>query len=336
MTAEFGELQNGLAAERSKPVAAQAAFKEGRTGTGLMSLSRMILRPIHHGFDYVLVRMLMAAFGAMDVETAGRRGARLMGTLGPRLSAHKKALKNLAKAFPDMAPDRQEQVMADVWDGIGRTIAEYAHLGRFDFFSPDARVEIVGMEIVERIIAQGRGGLFLSGHFANWELMPRAMVAAGLPCATLVRPVNNRLVQGYLHRIRQTHVCPDLIYKQSAVPQLVRALRAKKFVAMLVDQRMDEGIIAPFFGHDALTNHAPALLALKFGCPLIPAWIERTGPARYALHVYEPLDIPSSGDIQADVLNITTQMNRFLEERIRACPEQWMWLHRRWAGRKRT
>ncbi|MGF1456352.1 MAG: lysophospholipid acyltransferase family protein [Alphaproteobacteria bacterium] len=299
-------------------------------------LVRTVTRAIGHGIDYALVRLTMAAFGMMSPEAAGARSARLMGAIGPRLSVHRKALRNLARAFPDRSEAERQRIMAGVWDSVGRTYGEYAHLGRFDFFGPNPRVEIIGMDTVERLIALNKGGLFLSGHFANWELMPRAMVAAGLPCATIVRPVNNALVQDYLDGIRRAHVCPDMIYKRSAMPRLVRALRAGKFVAMLVDQRMDEGISVPFFGQQALTNHAPALLALKLGCPLIPAWIERTGPARYALHVFEPLEIVPSGDVQADVLDITTRMNAFLEDRIRARPEQWMWLHNRWAGRKKV
>ncbi len=114
------------------------------------------------------------------------------------------------------------------------------------------------------------------------------------------------------------------------MPRLVRTLRKGKFIAMLVDQRMMEGLAVPFLGRPAMTNHAPALLALKFDCPLIPAWIERTGRARYVLHVEEPIALPRTGDLQQDVAALTSAVNGFLETRIKARPEEWMWLHNRW------
>ncbi len=300
-----------------------------RQKTGV-SLLDPLPRGIRYRIEYAIMRTLLGVFGFMKPEQAGAAGARLAKMVGSRTKLNERARENLATNLPDLPPETRDAILSGVWDSVGRTIGEYAHLHRFDFFTPDARVEIIGMDTVRDVMEMDRGGIFFSGHFANWELMPRAMVAAGLPCATVVRPVNNPHVEVYLDKLRRREVCPELIDKRSGAKRIFQVLRQKKFIAMLVDQKMTSGEPVDFFGQEAMTTTAPARLALKLGCPLIPAWIERTAPGRYALHVFKPLEIPNTGDAQADILAVTQDINHFLEERIREKPEEWMWLHNRW------
>ena len=110
----------------------------------------------------------------------------------------------------------------------------------------------------------------------------------------------------------------------------IEVLRTGRVLGLLFDQKMSDGISAPFFGVEAMTSAAPAQLALKFRCPLVPVRIERIGPARFRLSSFAALDLPDSGDRQADIAQVTRELNRVLEGWIRDTPEEWLWLHRRW------
>ncbi len=294
---------------------------------------RRAQRKLRYRFEAGLFHGFIGLMRLLGLERAQAFGGWLTRTIGPRLGNSKRARRNLKRAMPELSDSETETVIRCVWDSVGRTAGEYAHLGQFDFFNPQARVEIIGMDTVEKIIAMDKGGIFFSGHFANWELMPKALIAAGMPSTTVVRPVNNPHINDWLDKARLTHCSPTLISKNDQGARgIVQALRAKKYIAMLIDQKIKEGIPVPFFGQPAMTTPAPARLALKFGCPLIPAWIERVGAARYRLHVYEPIAIPETGDMLSDIVEITRRMNAFLEERIRERPDQWLWLHNRWGG----
>lgn len=309
----------------------QQGPRPGKPKTRLQAFKRAIrYRKNIRRIEYGIFRLVIGGLGLLGLERASNFGGWLLRTIGPRLGNSNRARRALRKAFPEKTEAEIETIVRGVWDSVGRTAAEYAHLKEFHTFRDDSRVEIEGIEIVEEIERRGKGGIYFSGHFANWELMPIAMMHRGQKGATVYRPINNTHINDWMVALRGT-ICPTQISKNNnGARDLMRRLREKYFVAMLTDQKIQEGIPVPFFGRDALTTPTPARLALKFDCPLIPAWIERVGPARYKLHVYPPLEVEPSGDLRTDIYALMVKMNAFLEERIRERPEQWLWLHNRW------
>lgn len=238
---------------------------------------------------------------------------------------------NLRAAFPERSAAEIESILREACDNLGRTVAEYAHLDKFDFGGPDARVEVVDIEHVAAARARGKGVICFSGHFANWELMAfggaRIFAAEG----EVYRPVNNPHVNKWLVAQRQTNGPVDQVPKgPGGTRRLFTLLRRGQIVCLLVDQKTNEGVAVPYFGHDAMTTPAPAAMALRLDCALVPASIERKQGSRFRCRVYPALEFAPSGDYDRDVVDLTALLTRKIEEIVRERPSQWLWIHRRW------
>jgi KDO2-lipid IV(A) lauroyltransferase len=176
--------------------------------------------------------------------------------------------------------------------------------------------------------------MFLSGHFANWEMMPILAAQLGYEGATVVRPPNNPLVARYIEHQRGLAGPKAQIAKHSAVRHMLAILKDGKALYMLVDQKNDEGVAAPFFGRDAMTTPAPAALALRLGARLLFASNRRAKGARFAITVGPELEFTPSGDEAADIQSLTEAITARIEEMVRENPGQWLWIHRRWPTEK--
>ena len=287
-------------------------------------------RAIAHWFQALGVRLALALFGALPLDRASALGGWLGRCVGPLLPARRFARRNLARAFPGMSDGEIAAVVRGMWDNLGRVAAEYAHLGEIEVYADDGRVEVVGSEYVDLLRNDGAGGIFFSAHLGNWEIASLVVTQNGVPLTHIYRAANNPLVEPLLRAARAPVGGVHYPKGAAGARKLVAALKRGEHVGMLIDQKFNDGIAAPFFGRDAMTAPALAQLALKFGCPVVPARVERLGGARFRLTVYPPLEIPNSGDRQADVAETMRRVNALFEDWIRARPEQWLWLHRRW------
>jgi KDO2-lipid IV(A) lauroyltransferase len=269
-------------------------------------------------------------FEFLPLDWASGLGGFLARKIGPRLGLNKRARKNLSRAMPELSPDAIERIIAGMWDNLGRLVAEYPHLGAFRVYDGDGRVEIVGAENIRAQAAGGKGAIFFSGHFGNWEVAPLAVTQAGLGAVEIYRPANNPLVDKLLNRARSV-IGTELVPKGTvAARRAIAALQEGRHIAMLVDQKMNDGIAVPFFGRDAMTAPALARLALRYDCAVIPVRVERVEGARLRITVEAPLALPRSGDNETDTLALMTSVNGVIERWVRERPEHWFWLHRRW------
>lgn len=224
-----------------------------------------------------------------------------------------------------------QATVLEMWDNLGRTIAEYAHHDKMTAKGPDARIEIVNLHILEREAAKGKGIEFVSGHFANWEIMLHAARQYGYEGGLVYRPVNNPYIDRYIMRQRTTYGPSEAISKGvQGTRRIFTLLKKGKSILILVDQKTNEGLAVPFFGRDAMTTPVPAAVALKLGAAMLPVTNERMGGARFRITIHEPLTVEPSGDHDRDVLALTTKLNAALEAVIRKRPSQWLWIHRRW------
>lgn len=295
----------------------------------------MRARTVRYALEGVAAKLGFMLFGALPLDLASALGGGLMRRIGPHLPVSDTARRNLARAFPDYSADRIEQTVRAMWDNIGRTAAEIPHLEAFHCYRPDGRIEVRGIEHIDRARDDGVAGIFFSGHFANFELLGLSLTQRGIDLVNTYRAANNPYVDRLVMRVRRRARGRHAAKGTHAGREIVRALRAGEHVAMLIDQKQNEGIAVPFFGHDAMTGPAVARLALKFGCPLIPADIERLEGARFRLTIHAPVELEPSGDSDADALAIMTRLNAMLEGWVRRRPEQWFWVHRRWPDRPR-
>ncbi|MCM0020611.1 MAG: lauroyl acyltransferase, partial [Tagaea sp.] len=232
---------------------------------------------------------------------------------------------------PELGADGIERVVREMWDNLGRTAAEYPHLTRLTVFVPDADIEVAGAEHVDAAKAAGKPIIFFAAHLANWELAGLAAARHGTPVHLIYREANNRHVET-LFREGRGAFAAGLIPKGASGARLaMQALKQGKHLGMLLDQKMNDGIAVPFFGAAAMTAPALAALALRFDCAVLPVRVERLGAApKFRVTVEAPMDIPRTGDRNADTVTLMTAVNARMETWIRARPGQWLWLHRRW------
>ncbi|MFL6688608.1 MAG: lysophospholipid acyltransferase family protein [Alphaproteobacteria bacterium] len=273
----------------------------------------------------------MGLFRILGVDAASALGGLFGRQILYRTSISNRARSNLCSAYPEKSEGEIEKIAVEMWDNLGRTIAEYAHLDKFNFRGADARIEVANLDTAIRIIEQGKGILFVSGHFANWEIMPIAATEYGLEGALVYRPLNNPYVDRWMVKQRGKKGPKEHLGKGAqGTKRIFTLLRACKSIFLLVDQKTSEGVPAPFFGRVAMTTPAPAALALKLGSVILPVTNERLDGARFRMTVHEPIAIEPTGDHDRDVLALTAKINGVIERAVRYRPSQWLWIHRRW------
>jgi KDO2-lipid IV(A) lauroyltransferase len=287
---------------------------------------------LRYGAEAAAFFSAIGLFRLLGVDAASAAGGFIGRNIFYRIRGiMNRARTNLRAAFPDKTESERETIIREMCDNLGRTVAEYAHLDKFSLTGPNPRIEVAGLEHAQQAQKLGKGVLFFSGHFANWELMPFAAYQVGFECGEVYRPQNNPIVDRWLVKQRATNGTPDQIAKgPQGTRRIFTLLRRGKAILLLADQKTNEGIAAPFFGHEAMTTPAPAMLAIKLGSVLLPASNERLGGARFRMTVHPPVDFIPSGDDKQDVHTLTCLINDALEKCVRHKPSQWLWIHRRW------
>jgi KDO2-lipid IV(A) lauroyltransferase len=242
-----------------------------------------------------------------------------------------RARENLRAAFPEKTEAEREAIVLAMCDNLGRTVAEYGHLQKFSVDGDNPRLDIVNGEVARAAVAAGKGVMFFSGHFANWEMMPFAAAQYGFEGGEVYRPQNNPYIDRWLVAQRAKNGPKDQIAKGvQGTKRIFTLLRRGKSIFLLADQKTNEGIAAPFFGRDAMTTPAPAMLVLKLGAVLLPASNERLKGSRFRMTVHPPVEFTPTGDSDRDVYLLTCAINDMIEKCVRANPSQWLWIHRRW------
>jgi KDO2-lipid IV(A) lauroyltransferase len=277
-----------------------------------------------HKIEAAAMSAAFSLFRALPLDAASRFGGFLARVIGCFMKANKTAEKNLKMVFPEKTAAERKEILRGMWDNLGRTAAELAHLGSSEILP---RITIIG---AENLPERGKPAFMFSGHIGNWELLACAAQAHGRPITAVYREANNKLADAIIAKIRAAR-CFNLIPKgrQGAV-KIARAIKNNEAIAMLVDQKMNDGILLPFFGRGAMTAPAIAELALRYGAPIIPARVVRRNGANFEVFVYPPLPYQKTGDSAKDAEILMTKVNQILEGWIREHPEQWFWVHKRW------
>ncbi len=266
---------------------------------------------------------------SLPVDVASWVGAALFRTLGPLSGAHRTARRNLCLAFPERSPGERDIILTEQWESFGRYVAEFPVLDRLTQAS--GRVEVVDGERLSRIAAARRPVIFISGHFANFEIMAAVIVGAGIDCDVTYRAANNPYVDARIKQSRFDYGIRMFAPKGGeGARALLAAMAQGRSVAMLNDQKYDGGVAGHFFGKPVFTNPAAVRLALKFGCDIQPMSIERLKGARFRCIVHEAIRPQTTGNRAHDLTAGVAAINAFIEDRVRRRPGEWWWLHKRW------
>lgn len=253
----------------------------------------------------------------------------LMKAIAPLFSQNKTVLRNLKLAFPDKSDEEIERIAKASWESVGRTAGELPHLPKIDPYNGD-RVVVEGTEHLDALETTDQGAVFVSGHFANWEVMAAAICNRPVDCLITYRALNNPFIDRKLNQVRHDYGIGVLTPKGLGTREIMRALSDHRCVALMNDQKFNQGLAVEFFGHKAMTAPGPSRLALKYKVPIALVTTRRTGPARFKVTVHPPFLPEQTGDTEDDVRKCVERITKIIEAEVRENPSQWFWQHRRW------
>lgn len=282
-----------------------------------------------------LVRALFGVLRWLGPERSSDLGGWLLRSVSPLIPVNRVALANIRAAFPEKDEAEIRRIARGAWDNLGRTAAEYAHLGTlfdWDDRNPDApsRVEVSGIDHFIALRDDARPGLIFSTHLANWELPAICAQVYGLDTTAVFRAPNDPAIASVVHEIRSGAMGGLAAAKQGAAFAMQNVLERGGHLGMLIDQHFTRGVVVPFMGRPALTNPIMGKFARRFECPVHGVRVIRLPGHRFRLELTPPLDLPRDAGGEIDVAGAMAMMTAVVEGWVREHPEQWLWMHRRW------
>ena len=284
------------------------------------------MKKIVYFIEFILIKILFIFFKIIGYKYSSNLGFLIGKIIGPIFRSKKLIIKNLQKANLQKQ-NNLEKIASDVLGNYGRIFAEYVHLKNFRNDKLEKYISIEGLEHLNNLKKTKKRAVFISGHFNNFELMAMQIEKAGIELATIYRPLNNFLLNKTMEQIRTENICKNQIKKgRAGSREIIKNLIKGKSIAIMIDQRVREGIKIDFFNNQATTTTIPAQLIKKYNCELVPVYIERRKNNYFKMFVSKPIKI----DKNKSVLEITKYLNNLLERMILRNIDQWIWTHNRW------
>jgi len=283
------------------------------------------MNKVKYFFQFILIITIFTFFKILGLKISSFLGGKLFQIIGPIFRSKKLIQKNIMRAFPDIDNRNLNEITSSMWNNYGRVFAEYMFIKKFR--NTNENILINGKEVLENIKKNNQKVIFISGHFSNFELMAMEIEKSGINLAAIYRPLNNIFLNFVMERIRRKYICRKQIKKGiGGVKELVKLNKEGYSTALMIDQRVSEGIKSTFFNEEAFTTTIPAQLAKKFKIPVVPIFIERFDNIKFKITVHNPISF-SENDTTED---ITIQLNNILEKMIFKNPKNWIWSHNRW------
>ena len=285
------------------------------------------MKIIKYFLEFFFIIILFIVFKILGFRLGSNFGGFIGKLFGPFFRSRKKILLNIKKALPNTEEKNLELIIKKMWKNYGRILSEYIFIKNFRNSKLEKFLTVEGQEILDEIKNSKEQVVFISGHFNNFELMAMQIEKSGINLAAIYRPLNNIFLNKIMEKIRKKYICKNQIKKgRRGTRELLESFNNKNSIALMIDQRVSEGIESNFFGQLALTTTIPAQLAKKFGCKIIPIYIERINGVHFKMTVSKPINYNNELTIE----EITLDLNKRLEKMILLNPSQWIWTHNRW------
>tara|TARA_Y100000590_G_C15703049_1_gene1007495 strand:- start:220 stop:1080 length:861 start_codon:yes stop_codon:yes gene_type:complete len=285
------------------------------------------MKIVKYFFEYIFVATLLLIFKLIGYEKASNLGEKIGKIFGPYFRSKKKIIQNLKISNIEKTNIDEEQLIKNMWGNYGRILAEYPFLKKFKKNIFKNYIQIEGLEYLEEIKKNKKKVVFISGHFNNFELMAMQIENSGIDVAAIYRPLNNIFLNKIMEKIRINHICKKQIKKGKAgTRELLQLFNNGYSIALMIDQRVSEGLPIKFFNQNALTTTIPAQLVKKYNCEIVPIYIERFNKIFFKMYVHKPMMFEKNLSLE----NITLTLNKKLENMIFKNPDQWIWSHDRW------
>ena len=285
------------------------------------------MKNIKYFFQFFLIIILFLIFKILGFKMSSHIGGKLFEMIGPLFRSNKLIHSNIKKAIIGSSIKEIDRITKLMWNSYGRIFAEYIFLKNYRNDKQKLNININGQEILDEIKKNNTPVVFVSGHFSNFELMAMHIERSGIKLSAIYRPLNNMFLNSIMEKIRKNFICKHQIKKGfGGIRELIRLHKKDYSTALMIDQRVTEGIKSNFFNQEAFTTTIPAQLVKKFKIPVVPIFIERFDEIKFNITVNKPIYFSQDSSIH----NITEELNQILEKMILKKPEQWIWSHNRW------
>ena len=284
-----------------------------------------MIKIINYFFQFLIIILFFILGRLIGLTISRKIFSYLFSIIGPIFKS-KKIIKNNLKIFLNSYIEfNEKEIINRMWKNYGMTFIEYIFLNKFRKLNEYISVE--GEENLYKIKKGNKPVIFVSGHFANYELMSMEITKREIPLATIYRPLNNIFLNPLMEYLRKTYVCRNQIKKGiNGVRSTIEFIKKKSCIALMIDQRVSEGEKIDFFGKPALTTTLPAQLSKKFNLDIVPVFIERKPDNKFKIIFQKPIS-PNNFETK---IELTKKLNKVLEQMIVSNPYQWIWTHNRW------
>tara|TARA_B100001063_G_scaffold236508_1_gene256368 strand:- start:16 stop:876 length:861 start_codon:yes stop_codon:yes gene_type:complete len=285
------------------------------------------MKNINYFIQFCLIIFLYFLYKILGLRNSQKISSKIFALFGPFFRSKKICKNNLSKAFPLMTEIEKEKVIKKMWINYGKIFSEYPFIKNFRMLETNKIISIENHNLLEEIKISKSPVVFISGHFSNFELMAMSIEKFGIDLAAIYRPLNNKFLNPLMEKIRKKYICKKQVKKGvSGTREILRYFKNGSSIAIMIDQRVSQGVKAEFFGHEALTTTIPAQFVKKFNAKIIPVHIERCNNNHFKLKIHDEIKF----DNDESILSITLKLNKILENMILKNPDQWIWTHNRW------
>jgi len=285
------------------------------------------MKNIKYFLQFLFICCLLILFKIVRLKFSRIIASKLLSTFGPFFRSKKIIEQNISFAFQDSDKEFKKDIINNMWKSYGKILAEYVFMKYFRKINSEKFLKIKGQQILEEIKHSKEPVIFVSGHFDNFELMAMHIEKSGVDLAAIYRPLNNNFLSPLMENIRKKYICRKQIKKGiSGTREILKHFKSGTSIALMIDQRVSEGIKSLLFRNEALTTTIPAQFVKKFNCKIVPIYIERENNENFILEIMQPINFDNSETTE----NITLKLNQLLEKMIIRNPYQWIWSHNRW------
>tara|TARA_B100000989_G_scaffold136303_1_gene101264 strand:- start:175 stop:1035 length:861 start_codon:yes stop_codon:yes gene_type:complete len=285
------------------------------------------MKYIKYFIQFLFAILSYVIFKILGPSLSSKLSGKIFKLIGPFFRPKNIIHTNIKRGIPNISSEKLDRITSLMWNNYGNVFAEFMFLKNFRYGNLSSKIQVDGQDILDEIKKTNKQVVFISGHFCNFELMAMYLEKTGINLATIYRPLNNFFLNGFMERIRTKYICKYQIKKGIGGLKKLINLKKKNFsTALMIDQRVSEGILSNFFNQEALTTTIPAQLVKKFNIPVVPVYIERIGYLNFKITINKPINFQNKTSIK----NITDDLNKILEAMILNKPEQWIWSHNRW------
>ena len=282
---------------------------------------------IKYFLQFIIIVFLFLIFKILGVRFSSFLGGKLFQIIGPAFRSKEIINNNIKRAFPDLNSKEINKIKSSMWNNYGRVFAEYIYMKNFRHGNLSKNISIEGEDILTNIKKQNQKVIFISGHFSNFELMAMQIDKLDLKIGAIYRPLNNIFLNKIMERIRKKYICKNQIKKGiGGLKELIKLNNEGYSTALMIDQRVSQGIKSNFFNEEAFTTTVPAQFVKKFNIPVVPIFIERYEGIKFKMKVFKPVHF----SVEDTIENITADLNKILEKMILDNPNNWIWSHNRW------